>query len=106
MRTNLLIATLFALPSAFPAWCAGISAYPAAIQLSGRNATQTLAISAEDRDVTSECTFAFANQSLAKVSAQGVVSAMEDGKSSLTIRWKGERIVVPVTVAAAREEPK
>ena len=82
MKTRLLIFVLFA----FPSWGAGISAYPESIHLSGRNATQTLAVSAGERDVTAECTFELTNRSLAKVSAEGVLSALEDGKSSLTIR--------------------
>jgi len=102
MKTKLLAAALAMLPL----YGAGISAYPEAIHLTGRNATQTLAISAGERDVTAECTFELENRTLAKVSARGVVSAVEDGKGSLIIRWKQERIVVPVIVVAAREEPK
>ena len=102
IKTSLLVATLCSVNC----WAAGISAYPAAIQLTGRSATQTLAVSAGERDVTAQCTFELANQSLANVSAAGVVSALADGKTSLTIRYQGERISVPVTVAAAREEPK
>lgn len=102
MKTKLLIAGLCSLPF----WAAGISAYPEAVRLQGRNATQTLAVSSGEQDVTSQCTFDLANPSLAKVSAEGVVSALTDGKSNLTIRYKGERVVIPVTVSAARVEPK
>ena len=102
MKTNIPMAALLALPM----YGAGISVYPEAIQLTGRNATQHLAVSAGERDVTGECTFELANRSLAKVSAQGMITALADGKGSLTIRWKQDRIVVPVTVSAVREEPK
>src|SRR6516165_9029655 len=102
MKTNIPIAALLALPM----YAAGISVYPEAIHLTGRNATQNLAVSAGERDVTAECTFELGNRSLAKVSAQGMVTALADGKGSLTIRCKQDRVVVPVTVTAAREEPK
>src|SRR5437016_4844041 len=101
MKTKLLIAALCSLPC----WAAGIAAYPQEVRLQGRNATQTLAVSLGEQDVTPQCTFELANQSLAKVTAAGIVSALADGKSNLTIRYKGERIVIPVTVSAAREEP-
>src|SRR5215467_6618012 len=102
MRTKLPITAILALPLC----AAGISVYPQAIHLTGRNATQNLAVSAGERDITAECTFELANRTLAKVSAQGMVSALADGKGSLTVRWKQDRIIVPVTVTAAREEPK
>lgn len=88
------------------AWAAGISAYPGAIELTGRNATQVLAVSAGERDVTPECAFELSNGTVAKVSKEGLVTATGDGKSNLTIRWKGERVVIPVTASSTREEPK
>src|ERR1041384_6342691 len=88
------------------AWAAGISAYPSAIELTGRNATQVLAISAGERDVTSECTFELSNGAVAKAAKDGLITATADGKTNLTIRWKNERIVVPITASSTREEPK
>jgi hypothetical protein len=102
MKTKIPVAAILALPL----YAAGISVYPETIRLTGRNATQNLAVSAGERDVTDECTFEMANRSLAKVSAQGMVSALADGTGSLTIRWRQDRIVVPVTVTAARVEPQ
>ena len=66
MKTKLSIAVLWLIPS----WAASISAHPEVIRLTGRNATQTLVVSAGERDVTAECTFELANPSLAKVSAR------------------------------------
>lgn len=91
---------------AIPAWPAGISAYPNVVQLTGRKATQVLAISTGERDVTSECTFSLANAAVATVSKNGLVTAIADGKSVLTIGWRGERVTVPVAVTSAREDPK
>jgi uncharacterized protein YjdB len=106
MKTNLLMMAVLSTLSVAGVWAAGISAYPGAVQLTGRNATQVLAVSAGERDVTAECTFELTNGAVAKVSKDGLVTAASDGKSSLTIRWKGERVAVPVTVNSAREEPK
>jgi len=89
-----------------PSWAASISVHPEVIRLTGRNAGQTLVVSAGERDVTAQCSFELANPSMAKVSAAGVVTALADGKSSLTIRCNSDRLVVPVTVTAALEEPK
>ena len=92
--------------SVAPAGAAALSAYPDAVQLTGRNATQVVTVSAGERDVTSECTFEVSNAAVAQVTKDAMVTAAGDGKSSLTIRWKSERVVVPVTVSSAREEPK
>ena len=91
---------------ATPAFAAGITAYPAAIQLTGRNAMQVVAISEGDRDITQLCTFELSNGAVAKVSKDGLITAATDGKSNLIVRWKTERLVVPVAVSSALEEPK
>jgi uncharacterized protein YjdB len=92
------------------AWCvaaaAGISVYPAAVQLTGRNATQVLAVSAGERDITNECTFELSNAAVAQVSKDGLITAAADGKTNLTIRWKGEHIAATVTVRSAKDDPK
>ena len=80
MKTKLSIAVLWLIPS----WAASISAHPEVIRLTGRNAGQTLVVSAGERDVTVQCSFELANPSLANVSAAGVVTALADGKTSLT----------------------
>src|SRR5205809_665781 len=102
MKTNFCALIIFS----FPAWGAGVTVYPLSIHLTGRNASQTLAVSSGERDVTTECSFQMAAGAIATVSKDGLVTAAGDGKSSLTVTWKGERVVVPVTVASAREEPK
>ena len=86
-------------------WTAAISTYPAAVQLTGRNSTQVIAVSAGESDVTAECALGISNAAVAKIS-DGVITAIGDGKTNLTVRCKGERVAVPVTVRAAREEPK
>src|SRR5262245_53533592 len=56
MRTSpalLLIAVIASATSA----SAAIFVYPSVVELNGRNATQVLAVSAGERDVTAECTF-------------------------------------------------
>ncbi len=90
----------------FPAWSAGLTVYPPSIELTGRNATQVLAVSLEGRDVTAECTFAPANRALLTVSKEALVTAHADGKSFLKVSCSGSQAVVPVKIAAAREEPK
>ena len=100
MKTRII--TLFAL--SIPAWAAGITVHPSSITLTGRNATQVIAVSAGDRDVTAESTFRLTGG--ATVSQAGVVTSAADGKSSLTVTWKNERAVVPVTVSSAKVEPK
>src|SRR5262245_55679608 len=100
MKTE--IVTLFAL--SLPAWAAGIAVYPPSINLTGLNATQVVAVSAGDRDVTAECTFRLTGS--ATVSNAGLVTSAADGKSSLPVTWKNERVVVPVTVTSAKVEPK
>lgn len=89
-----------------PAWGAGISVYPPAVSLTGRGATQVIAVSSGERDVTAECSFALTNGAMATVSKAGLVSAAADGQSRITIMWKGERVIVPVTVSSVGEEPK
>src|SRR5215475_9871823 len=106
MRIRALPVFFAAAWSAASAAAAGISVYPAAVQLTGRNATQVLAVSAGERDVTSECTFELSNAAVAQVSKDGLITAATDGKSNLTIHWKGERIVATVTVRSAKDDPK
>src|SRR5436305_15139667 len=102
MKTNLFASILFSLP----ALGAGVTVYPPSIQLTGRNASQVVAVSSGERDMTPECTFQVAASSIATVSKDGLVTAAGDGKASLAVACKGERVLVPVTVASAREEPK
>src|SRR6185369_4706026 len=59
---------------------------------------------AGDHDVTAECIFRLTGS--ASVSKAGVVTSAADGKSTLTVTWKNERVVVPVTVTSAKVEPK
>ena len=89
-----------------PLWAAGISAYPPSIQLTGRNSTQVLAVSAGERDITAECSFELAKGSVATVSKDGLVTSTADGKSSLLVKWQGQRLAVPVSVTSAKEDPK
>jgi hypothetical protein len=100
MKTRLTI-----LAVSLPLYAANISVYPSSIHLTGRNATQIIAVSLADRDITSGCSFAMASSRVATVSPDGVITAIGDGKSSLTIRCQGQRITVPISVSAAREEP-
>jgi len=92
--------------ASFPAWGAGITVYPPSISLTGRNASQVIAVSSGERDVTTECSFQLAHSAIATVSKEGLVTAAADGRSSLTVTYKNERVVVPVSVSSAREEPK
>jgi hypothetical protein len=102
MRISGFVLLAFSLP----AWSANPTVYPPSIELTGRNATQVLAVSLEGRDVTSECTFVPADQSLLTVSKKALVTAQSDGKSTLKVSCGGLQAVVPVRIAAAREEPK
>src|ERR1044071_7844796 len=87
---------------AFPAWAAAISVYPPSINLTGRHAGQLLAVSSGERDITADCVFQLANPAIAAVSKAGLVPAAADGRSTVTVTCKGERVTVPVTVASAR----
>jgi hypothetical protein len=89
-----------------PAWSADLVVYPPSIELTGRNATQVLAVSLGGRDVTAECTFTPVNRALMTVSKEAVVTAQADGKSSLKVSCGGMVALAPVKIAAAREEPK
>src|SRR5215831_18812652 len=91
---------------ALPAWSANLTVYPPSIELNGRNATQVLAVSLEGRDVTAECSFVPADRALLTVSRNVLSTARTDGKSTLKVSCGGSQAVVPVTIAAAREEPK
>src|SRR4051812_6057967 len=102
MKTKLSALILLTISSC----AASITVYPSTIQLTGRNVTQVVAVSSGERDVTPDCTFQIAAISIAMVSKEGLVTAAGDGKSSLAVACKGERAVVPVTVASAREQPK
>ena len=84
----------------------GLTVYPPSIELTGRNATQVLAVSLEGRDVTAECTFAPADRALLTVSKEALVTAQADGKTTLKVSCGGSQAVAPVKIAAAREEPK
>src|SRR5215472_3226701 len=95
---------LFAL--SFPVWGAQLVVYPPSIELTGRNATQVLAVSLDGREVTSECRFTAADQALFTVSKEAVVTAHADGKSTLKVSCRGTETVVPVRIASAREEPQ
>ena len=102
MKTNHFALIVLSLP----AWGASVTVHPPSIQLTGRNASQVVTVSSGERDVTSDCTFQVGSAAIATVSKDGLVTAAGDGKSSLTVACKGERVVAPVTVASAREEPK
>ena len=95
---------LFAL--SFPVWGAQLVVYPPSIELTGRNATQVLAVRLDGREVTSECRYNASDQALLTVSKEGVVTAHSDGKSTLKVSCRGTETVVPVRIASAREEPQ
>lgn len=97
-----LLAVLLFAPNAL----ADLSVYPPAVDLNGRNATQVLAVTAAGRDVTADCSFESVNGAVAKISRDGVVTALADGKSVLTIRWREEVAEVRTHVSSAGEEPK
>ncbi|MEX2262670.1 MAG: DUF1553 domain-containing protein [Bryobacteraceae bacterium] len=100
MKTELLILTLSA-----PLWAAKVSVYPPKVELFGRGATQVLAASLDDEDLTAGCSLASANPKV--VSAAGsVLTAVADGKTSVTVNCKGQQQAVPVTVSAAGEAPR
>jgi hypothetical protein len=84
---------------------AAISVYPPKVELSGRDATQVLTISAGDRDVTAECTFEFSDGKIATVSKDGRITAAGDGQAILTVRWKDERVTVPTRVSSTGRKP-
>lgn len=102
MRTNGLALLVLCLP----AWSADLTVYPPSIELTGRNATQVIAVSREGRDVTAECTFTPANPALLTVSKDALVTAQADGKTSLKVSCGGSQAVAPVRILAAHEEPK
>jgi hypothetical protein len=85
---------------------AAISVYPPVVELNGRNATQVLAVSAAGRDVTAECQFEFSNGAVAAVSAVGAITALADGSSVLTVRWREESAEVRTQVSSASREPR
>jgi hypothetical protein len=102
IRTILLLAALLVAPNAL----GEISVYPPAVDLNGRNATQVLVVNAAGRDVTSECSFELNNGSVASVSKDGVLTALADGKSVLTVRWRDEAAEVRAQVSSAGQEPQ
>jgi hypothetical protein len=85
---------------------ADLAVYPPAVELCGRSATQVLAVTADGRDVTTECTFELSDGRAASVSKEGVLTALADGEASLTVRWKSETAIVPTKVSSASQEPK
>ena len=103
-RTGLL-ACLPTLLLSVPA-AAAITVYPPSISLTGRNASQLLAVSSGDRDITADCAFQLSNTAIASVSKTGLITAAADGRSTLTVSCKGERATIPVAVASAHGEPK
>lgn len=95
------------LAASAPAWgAAGISVYPPAINLIGRNATQVVAVSAGERDITAECSFRLGNAAVAQVSKDGLVSAAADGASQLAVQCGSETARIPVTISSAHEDLK
>src|SRR5438552_13880624 len=86
---------LLSLPAA-----AAITVYPPSISLTGRNASQLLAVSSGDRDITADCAFQLSNTAIASVSKTGLITAVADGRSTLTVSCKGERATVPVAVGS------
>src|SRR5262245_42072498 len=100
------MALLSGLAAVAPAAAAGVSAYPSSILLQGEKATQTVVVSAGDRDVTGDCTFRISDASVASVSKQGVLTAAADGRATLEVQCKEGRASVPVTVTSAGEKPQ
>ena len=100
------IYTLAALVLSVHARSASLTVYPPSIELTGRNATQVLAVSREGHEVTPECTFTPANPALLTVSKEALVMARDDGKSRLKVNCGGSQTIVPVKIVAAREQPK
>jgi hypothetical protein len=85
---------------------ADLSVFPSAIDLNGRNATQVLAVTAEGRDVTAECSFELSDGQVASISKTGVVTALADGNATLTVRWQNDSALVGTRVSSAGREPK
>ena len=101
MKINAVALVVFCVP----AWSADLVVYPPSIELTGRNATQVLAVSLGGRDVTAECTFTPVNRALMTVSKDAVVTAQADGKSSLRVSCDGMVALAPVKIAAAKSIP-
>ena len=76
MKTNVVALIAVALP----VWGAGITVYPPSIQLTGRNASQVVAVSSGETDITADCTFQVTRAGIALVSKEGVVTAAGDGR--------------------------
>jgi len=108
IRTSLLFASfaLLALPFLAAEGVAAISVYPPAVELNGRNATQVVAVTADGRDVTAECQFEFVNGAIGRVSKEGVITALADGQSVVTVRYRDDVAEVRTKVSSAGEEPK
>jgi Protein of unknown function (DUF1553)/Protein of unknown function (DUF1549)/Bacterial Ig-like domain (group 2) len=103
MRFALLaLAALFA-PHA--ARAAEPRAYPAEITIGGPNRTQQLVVVEEVngravRDLTSTAKFASGAESVAKVDAAGLVTALKSGEAKITITIGAKALAVPVKVDA------
>ena len=103
--------SLIFLAAALPAWSAKLAVYPPAIQLSGQNATQTIAVIYTDpagveRDVTQDCAINVTNSRLAVVSPAGLLTAAENGTSALTVSCRDQRATIPLAISAAGQKPK
>src|SRR2546422_5072672 len=101
MKTNFFPLIVFSLPA-----LAAVTVYPPSVDLPGRNASQLVAVSSGDRDITADCAFQLSNTAIASISKTGLITATADGRSTLTVSCKGERATVPVAVASAHAEPK
>ncbi|HKV53377.1 MAG TPA: DUF1549 domain-containing protein, partial [Candidatus Binataceae bacterium] len=109
MRINIVksgIHTLAAFVFSVPGWGASLMVYPSSIELTGRNATQILAVSREGHEVTAECTFTPDNPALLTISKEAIITAQADGQTRLKISCSGSQTVVPVKIVAARQQPK
>jgi hypothetical protein len=85
---------------------AAISVYPPTVELNGRKATQVVVVMAGDRDVTAECRFESSNGQVADVSGAGVLTALADGESTVTVRWRDESMTLRTRVSSASRDPK
>jgi hypothetical protein len=85
---------------------AGLEIFPPDINLETSRDTQTIVAKFTEpggvtRDVTAQCKFELANPALAKIEA-GIAHPLADGKTELTVTYKGQSHKLPLTVKDAK----
>ncbi len=106
MRTLLTIVAALAF-AAHAAAAPALKAFPAAVELKGKDDRQTLVVQLVDdagvtKDVTTTAKFTLADDAVAGTTANAL-TPKKDGRTKLVVEANGLKVEVPVTVAGAGE---